>query len=1125
MLRAYFLFLPAVLACALLTLAATSALAQDRQEVNAALKQGHALRDQFRHAEALSHYERALRLAEQIEGEDSTLAALCLYFAAGAHRELNHFSKAESLYNRSLHIYEAKLGKDCPDVADCLNNLAILYRDMGQNAKAEPLHRRSLEIREAKLGPDHPDVAYPLNNLALLYSDMGQYAQAEPLYQRSLKILEAKLGLDHPLVASSLNNLAGLYHDMGQNAKAEPLHRRSLEIREAKLGPDHPDVATSLNNLALLYRALGQNAKAEPLYRRSLEILETKLGPDHPDVATSLNNLAVLYSDMGQHAKAEPLYRRSLEIREAKLGKDHPDVGLALNNLAILYLEMGQYAKAEPLYRRSLEIHEAKLGPDHPNVATSLNNLANLYSDMGQYAKAEPLYRRSLEIREAKLGKDHPDVALSLNNLAWLQVGMKEWPKAMDGVTRARRVLARHIAGVLPFLPEAEQTVFLKEKVAWNYHRALSLGLWRGEDEAAAAASAAWLLNGKGLTYQALAEQNLLARDAKDPQARALAAQLKQTRASLAALLQRDPKAGQEEAYRQQRQALQQREQELARKLAQAGGRPFRADPWVALDEVRTKLDQKAVLIDIARFPVCDFGKKKLQPARYVAWITPPAGKGEVRIIDLGDAEAIDQAVKAARLAITRSADNIPTKGEAAALLETVKPLAELAQKVLHPMHQAIAGYDEWIICPDGALWLVPWSALPLADGKYALEKHLIRHVISGRDLVMDTPKGPTTGAHLFADPDFDLSPGAVTAKARGVLRGLGMTPAPVVPTLAGRKVFGTIGSWNVSFEFGADGQMVIRDQDGGGRLAGQGSWNQEGTKVTAQSATSRYEGTLSGSRLTGRRLKKDDSSAGESWQLQLPAGELAWAGPLELRGAGAASTLLPAMPPLPGTAKEAQWVQPHLQELTGMEPRLFLGGEAAEGVVKAVRRPRILMLATHGYFLPAQEIEVKEHQPLAGQGKRSGVLRDQQGQEVENPLLRCGLLLAGANKRGQAQPGDEDGILSGLEIVGLDLRGCELVVLSACETAVGEVRHGEGVACLRQAFQLAGAQAVLASLWPMEDRETANLMKEFFSNLAQGQGRAQALRNAQLRRIAARRADGGAAHPFFWAAFALTGK
>jgi CHAT domain-containing protein len=213
---------------------------------------------------------------------------------------------------------------------------------------------------------------------------------------------------------------------------------------------------------------------------------------------------------------------------------------------------------------------------------------------------------------------------------------------------------------------------------------------------------------------------------------------------------------------------------------------------------------------------------------------------------------------------------------------------------------------------------------------------------------------------------------------------------------------------------------------------------------------------------------------------------------------------------PLPGTASEGIALGKVLSGAT------FLTGAAAtEAALKKARAPIILHVATHGFFLADQP-----ETPATTQ-RDIGVVADAfapaSAQWIENPLLRSGLALAGANP---LRSGDEDGVLTALEASGLDLWGTKLVVLSACETGIGTVQTGEGIYGLRRSLVVAGAESQVMSLWKVADEPTRDLMVSFYRKLLAGQGRAEALRQAQLEMLGS--AD--RSHPFFWAAFIAGG-
>ena len=367
-------------------------------------------------------------------------------------------------------------------------------------------------------------------------------------------------------------------------------------------------------------------------------------------------------------------------------------------------------------------------------------------------------------------------------------------------------------------------------------------------------------------------------------------------------------------------------------------------------------------------------------PGRDPAGRPGPAREIEERVTAVRDEMQVDHARGLAR----RPA----TEGRLAPALKA------LARLVLTPLLPHLGASERWVLSPDAALWLIPWQALPLEDGRYAVEGHVIDLVLSGRDLLGPRSNAADNPPVILADPSFDASPSEVRAECE-------------------------------------------------------------------------------------RRLGEHPRTSPEL---------------VAVRGLTRALSLGENAPPLPGTAAEAAAVAPALANYCKTKPAVYTGRLASETVFKVVTRPRVLVLSTHGFFL-----EGLERKPEQGMNPNPGIGQPAHRADLSpgNPLLRCGLLLAGCNQRRHVNPGsaDEDGVLTGLEIVGSDLRGTNLVVLSACETGLGEVRNGEGVAGLRQAFQLAGAESVVATLWQVPDQESARLMKGFFSKLSEGLDKSSALR------------------------------
>lgn len=924
-----------------------------------------------------------------------------------------NYVAAAATFEQAVTAATSRLGANAQPTDIIVNELAMSYYQLGNLSEAAKNYRRVLLNTEARSGKNNSEVATCLNNLAAVFDDAGDFAHAESLYQRSYHIQVATYGANSPELATTLNNLGSVFAGQGDDTRAIQMYRQALTAVQKKIPKDDKLTALIIHNTANSQSGLGQYDDALKLFQQALALRTAALGPDHPSIATTLNSMAYPLKAQKKFDEAERVYRQALTQREKRLGPDHPAVATSLNNISWLYYDQGRYAEAEKLHQQALKIRETKHGPDHPDVAASLHSLATTLRELNQDDKAEELWQRTLKIRQAKLGAAHPLLAETWGQLGVLHAKQQKFAVAAADFDQVRRIAREHIGSILPEMTEAEQLTYLKQTDETALHTALSLALACKDDLKTVEMAAEWLLNAKGVAQQALAQRAINERDQKDPVLAAITKQLQTIRRELIMLLRTVPAPAGDDLRLKRIADLRRLEATATAQLAAATGRPTLDARWVDLSDVRKKLADGAWLIDIARFRLRHFNAKthdeRWQPEHYVVWLIPPAGKGEVKLIDLGPAEEIDALIRKVREALVISKDAIVANGERAAEQELQPILKSLAKQVFEPLLPHLATARKLHLSPDSSLWIVPWSALPMGETGYAIEKFDLSYAVSGRDLLAVSTPGSNGPPLIYADPDYN-----------------------------------------------------------------------QGVEESLKSLRTLYRGSLPLTRSVRSKV-----------------------------GLGRVERL-------PGTAIEAQMITPKIEEFAGTKPQVYLGEFALEGAIKGSARPKILVVSTHGFFQEVPPAKIAEDD--------SGLSR--QRARYENPLLLCGLLMSGCNVKALAARTDaDDGVLTGMEIGGIDLRGTELVVLSACETGLGEIQNGEGVAGLRQAFQISGSRNVISTLWQIPDRDSAIIVDGFFSNLANGQTKSEALRNSQLKRLESRRARNGAAHPFFWAAWTITGE
>ena len=425
---------------------------------------------------------------------------------------------------------------------------------------------------------------------------------------------------------------------------------------------------------------------------------------------------------------------------------------MILINLGESYVQLRRYAEGEDRLRRAVAILEKESGPPTAETAAAYNALAGLAQLTEDYGKSEASFRKCVQILATRLGPDHPETSVAIENLACSLAAQGRWDEVGDQLDRSRRSRRAFLDRTLPAMPEEDQYRFIEEGEHSSRDAALSMAVAQRGRPSLVARSAEWVLNSKALALRALAQRSLLSRDATNPEAAEIIAELDRVRGKLARMMMARDVPNSTTPGDEYRSLI-----ERDRQLGLALKIPGTIDPWTGLDAVREALPDDAVLVEFARSRMIGnakvAGRLGWYLPQYVAWVIPPKGQGEVELVDLGLAQEIEAALAEVLQGIGVPPPRQETELEAERKLEG--PLRLLSDRLIKPLEAHLGRARRWILSPDANLWLVPWAALPMEDVRYAVERHLIHLVVSGRDLCQNSAVAKANPPAILADPEL----------------------------------------------------------------------------------------------------------------------------------------------------------------------------------------------------------------------------------------------------------------------------------------------------------------------------------------------------------------------------------
>lgn len=1056
---------------------------------------------------AEKYYLEALDIKEKVYRKESDYYALTLVNIAVLYDRMGKRQEAQDLYEEAVAIYKSINGTRSDNYSVAISSLASLYSYAGKNVEAEKLTLEALEIQKELNGEKYPTYINSLNNLGQIHSEMGKYAQAKKELQKVCDLRLEVQGADHPDYASSLMVLANVKSILQEYEEAENLYAQALGILERQLGMENTTYCNALSSLAGLYLEMGRYLESEETFLNSLELSKKIRGDQHPEHATILNNMALLYQETGRYDKAEENAKQAMEIVKASYGVDDPSLIYSSTVLANIYKDQEDYKTAEEYILMAKQLADKHFPKDHPNYLNTLHNIAVFYYELGNYDQAEPLYLLVKDGYAKTYGKEHSEYVNALNSLGAFYMSKMMYSKDMEHFNDHADKAEKYFTEVLKI---DSATIDLKgQDFALHLNNAGEFYRLKGEYDLAEKFflnAIANLIDLFGEDYPSLGVNynNLaLLYDNMGDHEKAIEYYSKSI-------------AIKESHYGSKSPSLANSYVSLASILGQEGkekeayeyfSKGFGIDGYnIELNFSFLSSEERLNYVNNSRYYVDLFNSFASEHQKDVDLVSGLMYDNELRnkgLILKSSNQMKEQVYRSGDTVLYEQFGNwIAHKKELANQLSLPEDKRTMSIDTLEALVNSLEkDLTRSIYMPQG-LGTKNWKEVQesLQENQAAIE---FTYFYKQADSIYPVYGAVVLRKEMELPVYIELCTEAALLDLLGEYGGNNLAYV--------NKVYGKLGNLNTDL-FELIWKPMMNDLKGANEVffAPTNLLNKVSFSAIGVSGT-QY--------LTDLYLLEQVSSTGTIGTLnkQMQINDIALFGGAKYSQVEDDDDIWKY---LPATKTEVENIARTFKEMN-LPERSYIGITATEEQFKELEftPSSIVHVATHGFFYPDPD-EIEDMESVVIKDEEVRFRGGSKGYETfvnnKNPLMRSGIVFTGANNVWkESEEGKEDGVLTAFEVSNLYLKGVQLVVLSACETGLGEIKGSEGVYGLQRAFKSAGVEQLVMSLWQVPDKETQEFMNHFYQELLKTGSTHAAFRATQ--QMMKQHLD-----PYFWGAFVL---